>query len=68
MDFALTPEQMYMPPFEVGTRARSVREVLAAHRAVTGGRPKVGSARPYKFYGSDAAHLAAAGGDRPGQA
>ncbi len=54
-------ERVYMPPFEVDPSAPVVRTVVAAHREVTGARPKVGAVTPYKFYGSDAAHLAAAG-------
>ncbi len=54
-------ERVYMPPFEVDPKAPPVRAVVEAHRAVTGRPPRTGAVTPYKFYGSDAAHLAAAG-------
>src|SRR5690606_38884982 len=53
--------RIFMPPFSVGDCAAPVQSVVAAHRAVTGETPKVGAHTPAKFFGSDAAHLAAAG-------
>jgi acetylornithine deacetylase len=54
-------QRMLMGPFEVATDADIVQAVVAAHREVTGTAPKVGAVAPYKFYGTDAAHLARAG-------
>lgn len=53
--------RIFMPPFSVGDEAIPVQSVIAAHRAVAGATPKVGTHTPAKFFGSDAAHLAAAG-------
>lgn len=53
--------RIFMPPFSVGDEAAPVKSVVAAHRDVTGEIPKVGTHTPAKFFGSDAAHLAAAG-------
>jgi acetylornithine deacetylase len=54
-------QRLLMGPFEVPRDADIVRAVEAAHRAVRGEPPRVGDVAPYKFYGTDAAHLAAAG-------
>ncbi|HET7340037.1 MAG TPA: M20/M25/M40 family metallo-hydrolase, partial [Methylomirabilota bacterium] len=54
-------QRMLMGPFEVARDADIVRAVVAAHREVTGREPKLGDVAPYKFYGTDAAHLAGAG-------
>ena len=54
-------EHSSMPPFGVDRGALPVRTIVAAHRAVLGRMPRVGAVTPFKFYNSDAAHLAAAG-------
>jgi acetylornithine deacetylase len=54
-------QRMLMGPFEVAPDADIVQTVVAAHREVTGAAPKIGAVAPYKFYGTDAAHLAGAG-------
>lgn len=53
--------RIFMPPFSVGDEAAPVKSVAAAHRGVTGDTPRIGTHTPAKFFGSDAAHLAAAG-------
>ena len=50
-----------MPAFEVARDEPIVRIVAEAHRRVTGREPSIGPIEPYKFYGTDAAHLAEAG-------
>ncbi|HEY7138828.1 MAG TPA: M20/M25/M40 family metallo-hydrolase [Methylomirabilota bacterium] len=55
------PHRLVMEPFEVAADADIVRTVVEAHRAVLGEEPAVGAVAPYKFYGTDAAHLARAG-------
>jgi acetylornithine deacetylase len=66
-DFAaeLSPNRgshrLVMEPFEVAPDADIVRTVVEAHRAELGTDPRVGAVAPYKFYGTDAAHLARAG-------
>jgi acetylornithine deacetylase len=52
----------YMPAFEVDREHPFVQRLAAAHREVTGQEPRVGDVAPYKFYGTDAAHLAGQGG------
>ena len=54
-------QRMLMGPFEVARDADIVQTVLRAHRAVVGEEPKIGDVTPYKFYGTDAAHLSRAG-------
>ena len=54
-------QRMLMGPFEVAPDADIVQTVVAAHREVTGVAPKIGAVAPYKFYGTDAAHLSRAG-------
>jgi len=54
------PHRLVMEPFEVASDADIVHTVADAHRAVLGQAPLVGSIAPYKFYGTDAAHLARA--------
>ena len=54
-------QRMQMGPFEVASDADIVQTVVAAHREVTAAAPKIGAVAPYKFYGTDAAHLAQAG-------
>lgn len=54
-------QRMLMGPFEVARDADIVQTVLRAHRAVVGEEPKIGDVAPYKFYGTDAAHLSRAG-------
>jgi acetylornithine deacetylase len=56
----LSPK-MPMPPFEVHHDEVIVRSVQRSHCAVTGVNPRIGPIAPYKFYGTDAGHLAAAG-------
>ncbi len=54
-------QSLVMNPFEVDPEADIVRTLVAAHRQVTGSELKVGDVAPYKFYGTDASHLARAG-------
>jgi acetylornithine deacetylase len=54
-------QRLLMEPFEVERDADIVQSVVRAHRAVVGEAPKVGDVAPYKFYGTDAAHLSRAG-------
>lgn len=53
--------RIFMPPFKVAHEAPPVQAVAKAHEAVTGQTPLVGMHTPARFFGSDAAHLAAAG-------
>ena len=53
--------RLYMPPFEVSVDDAFVRMLGHTHQEVTGEEPRVGDVAPYKFYGTDAAHLATAG-------
>jgi acetylornithine deacetylase len=55
------PHRLVMEPFEVPRDADIVRTVVEAHRAELGEDPAVGAIAPYRFYGTDAAHLAGAG-------
>ena len=55
------PHRLVMEPFEVAAAADIVRTVVEAHRAELGEDPAVGAIAPYRFYGTDAAHLARAG-------
>jgi acetylornithine deacetylase len=55
------PHRLVMEPFEVPHDADIVRTVVEAHRAELGEDPAVGAIAPYRFYGTDAAHLARAG-------
>src|SRR5699024_6520488 len=50
-------EKPSMPPFEIDESELIVETVKEAHRHVTGLEPKIGDIAPYKFYGTDAAHL-----------
>lgn len=50
-----------MPPFEVVRDARIVAVMNAAHLAVRGMVQPTGAIKPPSFFGTDAAHLAAAG-------
>src|SRR5439155_5369931 len=50
-----------MPFFEAPPDAPIVKIVADAHRQVTGQEPRIGPIEPYKFYGTDAAHLSRAG-------
>jgi acetylornithine deacetylase len=54
-------QRLLMGPFEVGREADIVQTVVRAHRAVVRAEPKIGDVAPYKFYGTDAVHLARAG-------
>lgn len=54
-------QRLTMEPFEVPGDADIVRAVVEAHREVVGEAPRVGDVAPYKFYGTDAAHLSRAG-------
>jgi acetylornithine deacetylase len=54
-------QRLLMEPFEVPRDADIVQTVVRAHREIVGAEPRVGDVAPYKFYGSDAAHLARAG-------
>lgn len=50
-----------MPPFEVAVDAHIVQVMNRAHLAVRGTPQPTGAMRPPSFFGTDAAHLAAAG-------
>jgi len=50
-----------MPPFEVANDARIVGVMNRAHQNVRGQVQPTGAIRPPSFFGTDAAHLAAAG-------
>jgi acetylornithine deacetylase len=50
-----------MPPFEADTTDPFIQRVAANHRQLTGRAPAVGAIGPYRFYGTDAGHLAARG-------
>jgi acetylornithine deacetylase len=54
-------QRLMMGPFEVAPDADIVQAVVAAHTRVVGEPPRVGAVAPYKFYGTDAAHLSRAG-------
>lgn len=53
--------RIFMPPFKVEHEASPVLALNDAHRRVVGEPAKIGMHTPAKFFGSDAAHLAAAG-------
>jgi acetylornithine deacetylase len=53
--------RIFMPPFAVAADARPVQALARAHARVTGDAARVGMHTPARFFGSDAAHLAAAG-------
>lgn len=53
--------RIFMPPFSVDHDARPVRAMQQAHHRVTGRNARVGMHTAARFFGSDAAHLAAAG-------
>lgn len=57
----LRADKPQMPPFEVGPDARIVQAINRAYEAVLGHPQPTGAIRPPAFYGTDAAHLAAAG-------
>jgi len=46
-----------MGPFEIDEDELIVQVVKGAHEIVTGSEPLVGDIKPYKYYGTDAAHL-----------
>lgn len=54
-------QRLYMPPFEVSRNDPFVRLLAQTHREMTGSNPRAGGVAPYKFYGTDAAHLANVG-------
>lgn len=56
-----TPGKHVMPPFEVDRDHPFVRRLVALHEEIVGAPPRVGDIAPYKFYGTDAGHLAARG-------
>lgn len=49
--------KLLMGPFEVDKDEPVVEVVRNAHELVTGEEPRIGDIAPYKFYGTDAAHL-----------
>ncbi|WP_134704748.1 M20 family metallopeptidase [Ammoniphilus sp. YIM 78166] len=51
----------HMGPFEVDRDEPVVETLKLAHIAVTGEEPRIGDVAPYKYYGTDAAHLQRAG-------
>lgn len=54
-------QRLDMGPFSVPRDADIVRTLRAAHTQTTGAEPLEGAVAPYKFYGTDAYHLASAG-------
>lgn len=56
-----TPDAMQMPPFMVNPEARIVTVLNDAYETVFGHPQPTGAIRPPAFFGTDAAHLAAAG-------
>jgi acetylornithine deacetylase len=50
-----------MPPFEVDPQHPFVRGLVRRHAELSGKPPAVGAVAPYRYYGTDAGHLAAAG-------
>ncbi|MEP1610674.1 MAG: M20/M25/M40 family metallo-hydrolase [Roseobacter sp.] len=56
-----TPNALQMPPFEIDPNARIVKVLNTAFETVMGHPQPTGPLRPPAFYGTDAAHLAAAG-------
>lgn len=54
-------QRMDMGPFSVPSDADVVGVVRAAHLKVKGAAPAEGAVAPYKYYGTDAYHLAKAG-------
>lgn len=54
-------QRLPMGPFHVPEDADIVATVVGAHERVLGRAPEVGAVSPYKFYGTDAYHLARAG-------
>ena len=50
-----------MPPFEVDPAHPFVRRLIRNHEQLMGRGPSVGAIGPYRFYGTDAGHLARAG-------
>jgi acetylornithine deacetylase len=61
LELASTANKPFRPPFEVDLGHPFVQSLASAHTRVTGAAPMVGDVAPYKFYGTDAAHLAKAG-------
>lgn len=57
----VSKDRVFMPPFWSDPSSKPAVSVAKAHEAVTGTMPKIGAHTPAKFFGSDAAHLAAAG-------
>lgn len=53
----IDPNKPQMKPFEVDQGEPVVQALVAAHRRVLGEDPRVGDVAPYKYYGTDAAHL-----------
>ena len=51
----------FMPAFEIDRKHPFVRQLASVHREVTGMLPYLGDVAPYKFYGTDAGHLASRG-------
>jgi acetylornithine deacetylase len=51
------PTSPHMGPFEVDHDEPVVQAVKEAHVQVTNNVPRVGDVAPYKYYGTDAAHL-----------
>jgi acetylornithine deacetylase len=65
LDFNVTlspPEVKHvMPPFEVATDDPFIQRMAANHRALAGLEPALGGVAPYRYYGTDAGHLATRG-------
>jgi acetylornithine deacetylase len=51
----------HMGPFEVDPQEPVVQTMREAHKLVRGTEPRIGDVEPYKYYGTDAAHLNAYG-------
>lgn len=57
----VSKDRVFMPPFWSDPESRPAKALARAHEAVTGKAALIGTHTPSKFFGSDAAHLAAAG-------
>jgi acetylornithine deacetylase len=57
----VSKDRVFMPPFWSESSSMPAQVLADAHEAITGSKPKIGAHTPAKFFGSDAAHLAAAG-------
>lgn len=60
---ALVPPDVkhVMPPFEVDADEPFIRRIARIHRELSGREPRLGAVAPYRYYGTDAGHLASRG-------